>query len=201
MVKPPHYLRVLYPGVTWNFKCEEKVLYLTFDDGPIPEVTPHVLSILKKHNALATFFCIGENAEKNPEIYQQVQAAGHRIGNHSYHHYNSWKVSYRDYIKDIEKAKKIIHADLFRPPYGKLTPRTLFNLRKHYRIIMWDVISCDFDSKVSKEQVLENVIAHAENGSVIVFHDSVKAAENVFYALPKVLDYFSERGFEFRKID
>ena len=179
MVKPPLYLRRLYPGVTWNFKCAEKVLYLTFDDGPVPEVTPQVLSILKNYNASATFFCIGENVVKYPELYEQVKEAGHRIGNHTYHHYNSWKVHYRDFIKDVEKAKKIIQSDLFRPPYGKLTARTLFTLRKKFRIIMWDVISCDFDTKISKEQVLSNVLAHAKNGSVIVFHDSIKASKNI----------------------
>lgn len=201
MVRPPLYLRRLYPGVTWNFKCAEKVLYLTFDDGPVPEVTPQVLNLLKQYNAEATFFCIGENVFKHPEIYKQVQDAGHRIGNHSFHHYNSWKVHYRDYIKDVEKAQKIINSDIFRPPYGKLTARTLFTLRKQYRIIMWDVISCDFDTKVPKEEVLDNVLRFAENGSIIVFHDSIKASKNMLYALPLVLKHFSEKGYIFKKID
>jgi peptidoglycan/xylan/chitin deacetylase (PgdA/CDA1 family) len=201
MVRPPLYLRRLYPGVTWSYPCAEKVLYLTFDDGPIPEVTPQVLSLLKSYNAQATFFCIGENVEKHPDVYKQVQEAGHRIGNHTYHHYNSWKVRYRDFIKDVDKAQRFIQSDLFRPPYGKLTARTLYMLRKQYRIIMWDVISCDFDTKVSKEDVLQNVLTHAENGSIIVFHDSIKASKNMLYALPEVLKYFSEKGYVFRKID
>lgn len=194
------WMKWLYPGVVWNFSRREKVLYLTFDDGPIPDVTPKVLDILVRYNALATFFSIGDNVRKHPDIFRQIQTAGHRIGNHSFHHYNSWKVSATDYIHDVELATSVIDSDLFRPPYGKLTPRTLWYLRKKFRVVMWDVISCDFDTKVSAEQVYQNVIENVGPGSVVVFHDSLKAAPSMLVALPKVLDYFKKEGYVFRII-
>lgn len=193
-------MKWLYPGVVWNFSRREKVLYLTFDDGPIPDVTPKVLDILVRYNALATFFSIGDNVRKHPDIFRQIQTAGHRIGNHSFHHYNSWKVTATDYIHDVEFATSVIDSDLFRPPYGKLTPRTLWYLRKKFRVVMWDVISCDFDTKVSAEQVYQNVIENVGPGSVVVFHDSLKAAPSMLVALPKVLDYFKKEGYVFRII-
>ena len=200
MVKVRWWMKWLYPGVVWNFSRREKVLYLTFDDGPIPDVTPKVLDILARYNAPATFFSIGDNVRKHPDIFRQIQTAGHRIGNHSFHHYNSWKVSATDYIHDVELATSVIDSDLFRPPYGKLTPRTLWYLRKKFRVVMWDVISCDFDTKVSAEQVYQNVIENAGPGSVVVFHDSLKAAPSMLVALPKVLDYFKKEGYVFRII-
>ena len=200
MVKVRWWMKWLYPGVVWNFSRREKVLYLTFDDGPIPDVTPKVLDILARYNAPATFFSIGDNVRKHPDIFRQIQTAGHRIGNHSFHHYNSWKVTATDYIHDVEFATSVIDSDLFRPPYGKLTPRTLWYLRKKFRIVMWDVISCDFDTKVSAEQVYQNVIENVGPGSVVVFHDSLKAAPSMLVALPKVLDYFKKEGYVFRII-
>ena len=194
------WMKWLYPGVVWNFSRREKVLYLTFDDGPIPDVTPKVLDILARYNAPATFFSIGDNVRKHPDIFRQIQTAGHRIGNHSFHHYNSWKVTATDYIHDVEFATSVIDSDLFRPPYGKLTPRTLWYLRKKFRVVMWDVISCDFDTKVSAEQVYQNVIENVGPGSVVVFHDSLKAAPSMLVALPKVLDYFKKEGYVFRII-
>jgi peptidoglycan/xylan/chitin deacetylase (PgdA/CDA1 family) len=201
MVKPPQYLKWLYPGVTWNIKTAEKVLYLTFDDGPIPEVTPLVLDHLKQFDAKATFFCIGDNVQKHPSIFNAVLSGGHQIGNHTFHHYNAWKVSQQTYMNDVLEAKKIIPSNLFRPPYGKLTPMHIRKLKKDFKIILWDVISCDFDTKVDKETVYQNVINNATNGSIIVFHDSVKAAPNLLYALPKVLRYFDDLGFKFKSLD
>ena len=150
MVRPPLILRLLYPDVTWSFPTKEKNIYLTFDDGPVPEVTPKVIELLKKYNAIATFFCIGENVKKHPHVYASLLEAGHTIGNHSYHHYKCWKVNAKTYLDDVEDAAGLIKSDLFRPPYGKLTFKTLFALKRKYRIIMWDVISCDFDVNVSK---------------------------------------------------
>jgi peptidoglycan-N-acetylglucosamine deacetylase len=200
MVRPPKYLRLLYPGAVWNIPTTDKILYLTFDDGPTPEVTTKVLDLLEAYQAKATFFCIGENVRKHPEIYQRILAEGHRVGNHSNTHPNSWKVSAEHYIKDVEEAGQVITSDLFRPPYGKLTPRTHFALRKKYRIIMWDVISCDFDEKVSAAQVMSNVIDHAKNGSIVVFHDSRKAAPRMLEVLPKILERYSKAGFSFSKL-
>lgn len=201
MVRPPQYLKWLYPGVIWNIKTTEKILYLTFDDGPIPEVTPLVLELLQQFDAKATFFCIGDNVRKHPAIFKKILAEGHRIGNHTFHHYNAWKVSQQQFIDDVKEAKELIDSKLFRPPYGKLTPMHIRKLKKDYKIIMWDVISCDFDTKVNQETVYKNVINYAGNGSIIVFHDSLKAAPNMLYALPKVLSYFSERGFKFKSLE
>ena len=200
MVRPPTYLRFLYPGVVWNKPTNEKILYLTFDDGPTPEVTSSVLDHLSLHNAKATFFCIGENVKKHPTLYNRIKAEGHAIGNHTNTHPNSWKVKYDFYLKDVEEARKVIDSNLFRPPYGKLTPRTLFALRNKYQIIMWDVISCDFDERVSAEQVEKNVLENATNGSIIVFHDSVKAAPRMLEVLPAILKHYTELGFSFLKL-
>jgi peptidoglycan/xylan/chitin deacetylase (PgdA/CDA1 family) len=200
MIKPPRYLQLLYPNATWNFSRLEKVLYLTFDDGPIPDITPKVLALLDEYDAKATFFCIGENVIKHPEIFSDILKHGHQIGNHTYHHKNAWKVSYEEYILDIEKAAPIINSQLFRPPYGKLTPRSLWHLHKNYKLIMWDVISCDFDVLVDKYTVLSNVLNNATNGSIIVMHDSLKASENMLYALPRILEHFDKQGFIFRAI-
>ncbi len=200
MVRPPTYLRFLYPGVVWNKPTNEKILYLTFDDGPTPEVTSAVLDLLALYKAKATFFCIGENVKKHPTHYNRIKTEGHSIGNHTHTHPNSWKVNSDFYLNDVEEASKVIDSNLFRPPYGKLTPRTLFSLRNKYQIIMWDVISCDFDEKVSTEQVEKNVIDHAANGSIIVFHDSVKAAPRMLKVLPTILKYFTEAGYSFLKL-
>lgn len=201
MVRPPRYLRFLYPGVTWHLPTSEKVLYLTFDDGPVPEVTPQVLDLLEKYKAKATFFCIGDNVRKSPDLFERICSAGHQVGNHTYHHYNAWKVNRHVFLDDVAAAKKLIPSNLFRPPYGKLTPLTLLALRKTYQIIMWDVISCDFDVRVRPEMVLQNVLDFSGPGSIIVFHDSIKAAPNMLYALPKVLEHFSREGYTFRALE
>ena len=200
MVRPPTYLRFLYPGVVWNKPTNEKILYLTFDDGPTPEVTSSVLDHLSLHNAKATFFCIGENVKKHPTLYNRIIEEGHTIGNHTHTHPNAWKVNGDFYLNDVEEARKVIDSNLFRPPYGKLTPRTLFALRNKYQIIMWDVISCDFDERISAEQVERNVIDNVSNGSIIVFHDSVKAAPRMLEVLPAILKHYTELGFSFLKL-
>lgn len=200
LVKVRWWMKWLYPGVEWNYPDGEKNIYLTFDDGPVPEVTPLVLEILSAANVKATFFCIGDNVSKHPGLYQRLLDEGHRTGNHSGHHYNAWKVSAALYLKDVEAADELIRSDLYRPPYGKLTWRVLFPLRKKYRIIMWDVISCDFDPSVAADQVYRNVIENAGPGSVVVFHDSVKASPRMLEVLPRVLDFFKKQGYTFRTI-
>jgi hypothetical protein len=200
MVKPPKYLQLLYPSATWRIPSQDKVMYLTFDDGPIPNITPKVLDLLEEYKAKATFFCIGENVLDNPSIYSDIINRGHSVGNHTFHHKNAWKVNYEDIILDIEKASKVIDSTLFRPPYGKLTPRTLWYLHKKYQLIMWDIISCDFDILLNKETVLSNVLDNATNGSIIVMHDSLKASENMLYALPRILEHFTNQGFVFKAI-
>lgn len=201
MVHPPRYLRLAYPGAVWNIPTQEKVLYLTFDDGPVPEVTLKVLELLKSYEAKATFFCIGDNVRKHPDVYARVLQDGHTVGNHTFHHYNAWKTDRRTFLNDTQAAAQIIDSKLFRPPYGKLTPLTLMGIRKNYRIIMWDVISCDFDINVPKEQVWTNVRDHAKPGSIVVFHDSLKASVNMFHALEKTLEHFAQDGFSFQSLE
>lgn len=209
LIKTPNLFRWLYPKLIWSFSNSKKELYLTFDDGPTPEITDWVLETLKKHHAKATFFCIGKNIANHPGIFQKILEDGHSIGNHTNNHLNGWKTPIEDYLNNISIAKKTIQQfnnlttqQLFRPPYGKIK-RKQANLLidKNYKIIMWDVLSADFDQSISKEICFQNVLKNTNKGSVIVFHDSLKAAKNMKYALPKVLDSFSKKGFEFKTIE
>ncbi len=200
MVTPPLWLRILYPGAIWSFPDKEKAIYLTFDDGPTPGVSNVVLDILKDYNVQATFFCIGENVIKFPELFSRILAEGHGIGNHTHTHPNSWKVSTKTFLDDVNLAASVIPSSLFRPPYGKLTPGTLFRLRREYQIIMWDVISCDFDDKVKAGQVYRNVTDNAGPGSVIVLHDSLKAAPRMLKVLPDILKFYISNGYVMKAI-
>lgn len=178
----------------------EKILYLTFDDGPIPEVTPWVCEELDKYKAKATFFCIGENISRHPEIYQQVLAAGHQTGNHTYHHLNGWKVTDEEYLEDIRLTTTYCASSLFRPPYGRIKKSQSKKLTKQYRITMWDVLSYDFDAGTTPESCLRYVTEQAGPGSIVVFHDSLKAEKNLRFALPGVLEHFSSEGYRFESI-
>jgi len=199
-VHVPRIFKLAFPVLTWNIRGDRKVLYLTFDDGPTPVITSEVLSVLREHNALATFFCIGRNAERNPDIYQQIISAGHATGNHTYSHLKGWYTQNREYYNDIQLAAGFVPSALFRPAYGLITPRQAMHLRKQFRIIMWDVMSYDFHPRVTREKCLENVILYAKSGSIIVFHDSAKASEKTLYALPRVLSHFASLGFTFETI-
>ena len=180
----------------------EKKIYLTFDDGPHPVATSFVLEELKKYNAKATFFCIGKNVADYPFIYEQIIDEGHRVGNHTYNHLNGWKTNDEEYINNVVLAKKLIDSNLFRPPYGRATKFQLKLLINQYALhpIMWTVLSGDFDSKLSKENCLLNVLKKSREGSIVVFHDSEKAYEKIQYVLPRVLSHFSERGYQFETI-
>ena len=205
----------LFSKYTWRFfnpKSLEakKEIYLTFDDGPTPEITSFVLEQLKKYNAKATFFCIGKNIKNHPEIFKQITDDNHSIGNHTQNHLNGWKSKTQDYISNTFEAKKTIKQFsrstvqhlLFRPPYGKINRKQAkILLEKGYKIIMWSVLSGDFDTNLSKEKCLQNVLKHTSKGSIVVFHDSKKASEKVKYVLPKVLDYFSKEGYKFKAIN
>ncbi|HEX4877116.1 MAG TPA: polysaccharide deacetylase family protein [Chitinophagaceae bacterium] len=198
-IKTPGWLKKIFPHRIWHIDTDDKILYLTFDDGPHPSITAFVLDELKKYNAKATFFCIGKNVEANAEIYNQILQDGHRVGNHTHNHLNGWKTKDDLYLKDIALADRFIQSDLFRPPYGRLKSsqaRKMTNLK----IVMWDVLSGDFDKNTSKDQCLQNVLKNAGPGSVIVFHDSEKASENLLFTLPKVLDFFSRAGYTFLPI-
>lgn len=182
----------MFGNLIWRIAQSDEV-FLTFDDGPIPEATPWVLDQLNKYNAKATFFCVGENVDRYPEIYYRILEEGHSVGNHTYNHLNQWNTKNNEYLKNVDKASKSILSDLFRPPYGKITPTIISKLRKEYDIIMWDVLSGDFDPSISKEDCLENVTQNAKKGSIIVFHDSIKAIDKLKFVLPKVLDHFSRQ--------
>ena len=179
----------------------EKVVYLTFDDGPIPKITPWVLDILDNYNIKATFFCVADNVRKYPEIYRQILERGHLTGNHTYHHLQGLKTFSKQYLKDVEEASKLISGNLFRPPHGHLRFPQFFRLRKKYEIIMWDVVTRDYSCLTTKEQVLENVKKYTRNGSIIVFHDSLKAEEKMKYALPKAIEWLLKNGYRFELIE
>lgn len=220
--KTPDFVKTLFPNFIWNIDTLNKELYLTFDDGPTPKITDWVLSTLKDYNAKATFFCIGNNIEKHPDIFQHILGEGHSIGNHTFNHLKGWKHKTKDYIEDIKRTQLIINSKtqnaqldnlfpklrdenwnlkLFRPPYGKFKTKQSKQLQElGYKIILWDVLSYDWDKSVSEETCLKNVTSAGKEGSIIVFHDSVKASRNLKYVLPKVLEYYSERGFRFMSI-
>ena len=203
LVKSPWILKKYFSECTWNIKTNEKILYLTFDDGPHPEATLFILEQLKNYNAKATFFCIGKNVKEHFEIYKQIISDGHRPGNHTFNHLNGWNTRDEIYIKDIEKAAEIIDSNLFRPPYGRITKfqiKVLQQQKINLKTIMWDVLSGDFDTSLKPENCYLNVINYANPGSIIVFHDSLKAFPNLQYTLPLVLKYYSEKGFQFRPL-
>lgn len=203
-IKTPFWLRLIYRSCIWRKSTEDRVLYLSFDDGPHPEATPFVLEQLAIFNAKASFFCIGKNVQLYPDIYNEIIAAGHVVGNHTQNHMNGWKNTTDHYITDIQEATKSIHSNLFRPPYGRISFAQIKALRSNpslpQDIIMWDVLSGDFDTTINGEQCAQNVIQHAGPGSIIVFHDSAKAMDRLRVALPKVLSHFSELGYQFKAI-
>ncbi|MFT3826903.1 MAG: polysaccharide deacetylase family protein [Chitinophagaceae bacterium] len=208
LIKTPWWLKKLYPLCIWDIPVKDKVIYLTFDDGPHPEITPFVLDTLASYNAKATFFCIGKNVQQHPDVYHNILTAGHRTGNHTFNHLNGWKTDDEKYLQNIAEAAKYIDSNLFRPPYGRitkfqsklLTQPTETNNGKPFNIIMWDVLSADFDTSLSAEKCVLNVIGNTRPGSIVVFHDSEKAFPRMKEALPKMLQYFTEKGYRFVSI-
>lgn len=233
--KTPGFVKSLFPNFIWNIDTKKQELYLTFDDGPTPEITPWVLQQLKAHNAKATFFCIGSNVEKHPEIFKSIIENGHSIGNHTHNHLKGWKHKTKGYIEDVKKAQHILDKfhtstrfdstqrtkltgtvnenseivnlkssikNLFRPPYGKFKTKQAKELQKlGYDIVMWDVLSFDWDASVSEEECSNNILNSTKNGSIIVLHDSLKAERNLKYVLPKVLEYYSHKGLNFKALN
>ena len=199
LIKTPFWLRAIYPNCTWKIPSKDKVIYISFDDGPHPEATPFVLEQLKKYNAKATFFCIGNNVLKHPNIYESILKDGHSVGNHTYDHLNGWKTATENYLHNIQDAASLIETNLFRPPYGRITKKQIKALKNSSslpnEIIMWDVLSGDFDLQLNGEDCARNVIENTKPGSIIVFHDSQKAWDRMSIALPLVLAYFSNLGY------
>ena len=196
----PYIVRKALPQMVWRYTAENSI-YLTFDDGPIPEVTPYVLDTLAAYGAKATFFCVGDNVRKYPKLYQRILQEGHSVGNHTYHHKNGWKTQTEQYMADVDKAAKVIDSRYFRPPYGKLRPAQLKKLREEYTVVMWDVLSGDYDPSRTADQCLQTVTAHSTPGSVVVFHDSLKAADTLREILPKVLHHCKENGWDMAAIE
>jgi peptidoglycan/xylan/chitin deacetylase (PgdA/CDA1 family) len=199
-VRLPGFITSLCTSAVWRFTESDRVVYLTFDDGPIPEVTPWVLNLLREEGIRATFFCVGENVMKYPEIYQQILDDGHSVGNHTFNHWQGQKHFDRDYFRNIEKAKTYIDSDLFRPPHGWLKLSQYRALRKKFRIIMWDLITCDYDRRLKPEKVFRNITAFVRPGSIITFHDSIKAKPNLTETLPRAIRWMKEQGYRFEAI-
>jgi peptidoglycan-N-acetylglucosamine deacetylase len=196
----PFIIKVFFPQIFYSIRNDSKKVFLTFDDGPITEVTPQILAILSKFNAKATFFCLGKNVADHNDIFITIKEKGHTVGNHTYDHLNGWKTSNFQYFQNVEKAHYLIKSDFFRPPYGKISPIQIFRLSKKYKIVMWDVLSGDFDNNLSKEKCVEYVLKNVKSGSIVVFHDSLKAKERVLYALPIILEELQKKGFQFAEL-
>jgi peptidoglycan/xylan/chitin deacetylase (PgdA/CDA1 family) len=184
-------------NVLWQRKTSSKVIYLTFDDGPVPEVTTQVLDILDKYAWKATFFCVGENVKKYPEIYNDIRSRGHKTANHTFNHIKGFSYNTADYLSNVEKASELISSNLFRPPHGQITYKQISALKRDYQIIMWDVITHDYNKKLTPEQVFSNIKNNLRNGSIVVFHDSIKAKKNVLEVLPKAIEFWKSEGYDY----
>jgi len=205
-IKTPWLARQVFSSYVWGIDTDKKEVYLTFDDGPHATITPWVLEQLKTYNAKASFFCIGNNVKQYPGIYNQILEEGHAVGNHTYHHLNGWKVDAKKYLSDITQAAALIETNLFRPPYGRIKSKQAKQIsialnRDDAKVIMWDVLSADFDQNITKEECLQNVLANYNEGSIVVFHDSEKAFPHLQFVLPKVLAHLQQEGYTCRKIE
>ncbi|MFM1794748.1 MAG: hypothetical protein RL642_1133 [Bacteroidota bacterium] len=198
----PNWIAFFYPSLVWRKSTLEKTLYLTFDDGPHPRITPLVLDMLRKYNAKATFFCIGDRVQRYPGIVQNILDDGHAIGNHTQHHLNGWSTPTDTYVHNVEQAAQLIPSKLFRPPYGRIRRSQINQLvEKGFKIIMWSVLSADYDPKLNKEKCASRVLNHIDNGNIFLFHDSEKAEESMIFGLDRLLEKASSEGFLFKKID
>lgn len=196
--QPACFLRWLYPLALWRMDRHERSMYLTFDDGPIPQVTPWVLSVLRHYNIKATFFMVGDNVRKHPEEFAQVVAEGHRIGNHTYNHIGGLRHGIRSYLANVEKANDLLHTDLFRPPHGWMKWGQYIAVRRRYRVVMWDLVTRDYSTRLNGRDVLFNVRRYARPGSIITFHDSLKSEDKLLYALPRSIEWLLSQGYSFK---
>ena len=196
--QPAVYLRWLYPRALWRMDRHERAVYLTFDDGPIPEATPFILDVLKEHGVKATFFMVGDNVRKYPDLYQRVLDEGHQVGNHTHNHISGLRRSLREYSYNVEKANAYIKSNLFRPPHGWMRIPQYALLRRKYKVVMWDLVTRDYSKWMTAENVISNVKRYARNGSIITFHDSVKSIDKLCTALPESIKWLKEQGYEFK---
>lgn len=200
IAETPALLKNLYSELVWSIDTEQKEVFLTFDDGPTEQHTYWILEQLRAFDARATFFCVGKNVEQYPEQYKAILADGHQVGNHTYDHLKGWDANDMTYMRSVLKCDQLVDSDLFRPPYGRIKKSQIRRLKGRYRIIMWDVLSGDYSPKLSGEKCLENVVQSVKKGSIIVFHDSIKASANLYQTLPGVLEYFAAEGYRFNAI-
>ena len=198
--QPSKWLRWIYPSALWRMDPTEHSVYLTFDDGPIPESTPFILDTLREHGVKATFFMVGENVQRYPELYQRIVDEGHSVGNHTYNHMGSLRHYVATYMKNVDKANELIHSDLFRPPHGWMWLGAYNVLRRKYKIVMWDLVTRDYSHLLNAFDVLRNVVLYSRNGSIITFHDSLKSIEKLHYALPASIRYLKDQGYEFKTL-
>ena len=201
LVKTPALFRWFFPSCVWRIPNKQNKIFLTFDDGPNPTFTRKILAILKAHDISATFFCIGRQAQKHPELLNEILASGHTIGNHSQTHKNGWKTTTVDYVNEVTDCARIFTSSLFRPPYGKITPKQVRKLKRNYKIIMWDVLGADFDFRVDAKKIETNITKNTQSGSIIVLHDNPKFAAKMLEALPLIITNLKEKGYVFSSID
>ena len=199
--QPPKLLRWLYPRALWRMDKNVKAVYLTFDDGPIPEITPWVLDLLDKYNIKATFFLVGDNVRKHPEEFKMIVERGHRVGNHTFNHISGLKYLSYNYLENTNKADELINSTLFRPPHGWMRWGQYIVLSHRYTVVMWDLVTRDYSKRLNGRQVLRNVKKYVRNGSIITFHDSIKSEKNMKYALPRAIEWLLEQGYEFKTFD
>ena len=199
--QPPKILRWIYPCALWRMDSKEKAVYLTFDDGPIPEITPWVLDLLDKYQIKATFFMVGDNVRKHPEEYRMVVERGHRVGNHTFNHIGGFRHLSYNYLENTNKADELIKSNLFRPPHGWMRWAQYMVLKNRYKIVMWDLVTRDYSKRLNGRQVLRIVKKYVRNGSIITFHDSIKSEKNMKYALPRAIEWLKEQGYEFKVFD
>lgn len=207
--RSPYLLTKLYPSLIWRIPTSEKILYLTFDDGPVSGPTEFVLDELKKFNAKATFFCIGDNVKKHPTVFERIKSEGHAVGNHTFNHLKGWNTATERYVENVQMCEQLVtshqspatgNRQFFRPPYGRITWNQIKALKDKYRIVMWDVLTHDYSKNISRNNCLNGSIKATREGSIIVFHDSLKAERNLTYVLPKYLEHFSSLGFIFKSL-
>lgn len=193
--QPSVWLRWLYPKAVWRMDPRERAVYLTFDDGPIPEVTPWVLDVLDHYGVKATFFMVGDNVRKHPDVFEMVRGRGHRLGNHTFNHIGGLRHGIRGYLRNVDKANELLQTDLFRPPHGWMKWEQYIAVRMHYRVIMWDLVTRDYSTRLNGRDVLLNVRRYARNGSIITFHDSLKSEDKLLYALPRAIEWLQSQGY------